>query len=104
MLMLIRGWITAPQAVHHTTESFLASTAVQLTEDAKNWGERHAEDTEKKDKELDQLKTQHQRDLMRLKVGTLWQCSWIVGMGSACSRYSTAGCNSSLPAGSGGCV
>eukprot|EP00873_Tetraselmis_striata_P002480 jgi/Tetstr1/422744/TSEL_013541.t1 len=59
--------IDIEKAVHHTTESFLASTAVQLTEDAKNWGERHAEDTEKKDKELDQLKTQHQRDLMRLK-------------------------------------
>lgn len=59
--------IDIEKAVNHATESFLASTAVQLTEDAKNWGEKHEQDTEKKDKELEQLKAQHQRDLMRLK-------------------------------------
>ena len=58
------------QAVHHATEEFLGKRSVQLQDQAKDWEQKHSEKTAEKDKELEQLKNQHQRDVVKLKASS----------------------------------
>mmetsp|Transcript_15738 Transcript_15738/g.44039 ORF Transcript_15738/g.44039 Transcript_15738/m.44039 type:complete len:414 (-) Transcript_15738:136-1377(-) len=59
--------IDIEKAVHHATSDFLTRRSTNLQSDSKSWEEKHSVDTQKQDKEMDQLKLQHQRDLIQLK-------------------------------------
>ena len=53
--------------VHSVSMQFLKKKQVEMQEEVLNWSNKYENDTQNKDKDLESLKLNHQRDLVKLK-------------------------------------
>mmetsp|Transcript_38464 Transcript_38464/g.46412 ORF Transcript_38464/g.46412 Transcript_38464/m.46412 type:complete len:391 (+) Transcript_38464:127-1299(+) len=63
----LRSQIAIEKQVHVASRDFLTKKQQQMQEEVLSWMAKHEADTQAKDKELDTLKLNHQRDLVKLK-------------------------------------
>ncbi|KAK3288269.1 hypothetical protein CYMTET_4249 [Cymbomonas tetramitiformis] len=63
----LRNQIQIENNVHQASREFLIKKQQQMQEEVLSWMAKHEADTQAKDKELEQLKLNHQRDLVKLK-------------------------------------
>ena len=63
----LRQRITMEQRVHAVSAEFLEKKQASMQEEVLNWMQKYETDTTSKDKELETVKLNHQRDLVKLK-------------------------------------
>ena len=63
----LRQRITMEQRVHAVSAEFLKKKQASMQEEVLNWMQKYETDTTSKDKELETVKLNHQRDLVKLK-------------------------------------
>eukprot|EP00899_Mesostigma_viride_P011638 jgi/Mesvir1/20475/Mv12363-RA.1 len=66
--------LAVEQNVHTVSSEYLRTRQAAMAEEALMWMQKHEGDTQSKDKEIEALRLNHQRDLVRLKeLEAMWQ-------------------------------
>jgi len=63
----LKAKIDIEKKVHSVSMQFLKKKQVEMQEEVLNWSNKYENDTQNKDKDLESLKLNHQRDLVKLK-------------------------------------